>query len=101
MKKIKLTVLSFLALGTLSVFNANAQLTNGGFESYNTLPTCPTNPSTNTSITHCQTWNGLSSYFPSTCSYTDYSGSTSQVQYYNSAAGGTSGCVQISAYSGT
>lgn len=96
MKKINLFISSFFftVLGS-------AQVVNGGFESYSSLPTCPTNTASNTCITHVQTWNGLHSTYGTSCTYSDANNCSSGVEYYNSAPGGTGSCVLIGANSGT
>ena len=78
------------------------QPSNLGFESYSTLPSCPTNSASNTSITHCNNWTGASLSYPTSCIKTVASGSSSGVQYYNNAGGGgTNNCVMIGAHGGT
>lgn len=96
MKKIKLTSI-LLFVGSLGF----SQVVNGGFESYNSLPTCPTNSATNTCITKVQTWNGLRSTYGTSCTYSNFNGCSSGVEYYNNAVGGTGSCVLINANGGT
>jgi hypothetical protein len=75
----------------LSGFFANAQLSNGGFESFVTLPTCPSSYD----ITKASSWNGLrTTYSGANCnnSIVDVLGAPSNVDYFNQSAGGTSSC---------
>ncbi len=93
-KLIKLLIMKknslIFAISLCGIF-ANAQtISNGNFESYSSLPSCPSNYN----ITHANNWNGLkTSYGPNNCTtYTDVMGSTSNVSYFNQSSGGTASC---------
>lgn len=92
-----------------SQINAQNMLTNGGFESYNNLPTtCPTLPSSSAStlsdlnnwsgVTTNFYWDGIANCIAGTCSNTVV---YARSYYYNSTTGGNGGCEPITAHSGT
>lgn len=106
MKKI---VIIATALATFTGYAQN-MLTNGGFETYSTLPTtCPTLPSSSAStISYVNNWSGsVYSYkwdpnfgcpTSGTCTNTAY---YARSYYYNSTTGGNGSCQPISAHAGT
>ncbi|HXB40352.1 MAG TPA: T9SS type A sorting domain-containing protein [Bacteroidia bacterium] len=107
MKKTKLLMALLLA----SFFgNAQNMLTNGGFETYSTLPTtCPTLPSSNAStLSDVNNWSetvktyrwdpGMGCVVSGTCTNTAVYGRS---YYYNSTTGGNGSCEPIAANSGT
>ncbi len=75
----------FLLAGALSL-NAVGQISNGGFETFGTLPTCPSS----FPIANASSWNGLKTTYTSSCTYTD--AISTEPDYFNSTTGGTSSC---------
>ncbi|MCK6649060.1 MAG: T9SS type A sorting domain-containing protein [Bacteroidia bacterium] len=91
MKKLQ-TLIAF----ALTSVMANAQLSNGSFESYSSLPTCPSNYA----ITKANNWSGLKTTYNSACSsYTDVT--STEPDYFNSTSGGSSSCQTCNARTGT
>ncbi len=90
--------------------NAQNMLTNGGFETYNTLPTtCPTLPSSNAStLSDVNNWSGAVYTYKwdpnfgcptsGTCTNTAF---YARSYYFNSTTGGNGSCEPIGANSGT
>ncbi|MBL0330913.1 MAG: T9SS type A sorting domain-containing protein [Bacteroidetes bacterium] len=92
MKKFLFLIGSFIIINV-----ASGQISNGGFESYSSLPTCPSNYA----ITKATNWYGLKSSYPySNCNSTTDVTSTLP-DYFNSTAGGTSSCQVSTARTGT
>lgn len=88
----KLKTLTLTLLAGLTAGLQAQTISNGGFETFGTIPTCATPPSSY-NITHCSNWGGLKMSYNSSCSgYTDVSGSSSGVDYFNQGTGGTSAC---------
>ncbi|HXD92599.1 MAG TPA: T9SS type A sorting domain-containing protein [Bacteroidia bacterium] len=98
MKKTKLLLALCLA-GSMA--NAQELTTNGGFESYTTLPTtCPT---TN-NLTDANSWSILSQGYQNNGSGcingSGHGGVVAPVNYYNNSTGGNGSCEPISPHSG-
>ncbi len=87
---------TFLSIGLslYTILNAQSQnlVLNPGFESYSSLPTCPSNHP----ITYASNWNGLKTAYNGYIScfngIVNSSGVASNVDYFNQSAGGTSAC---------
>jgi hypothetical protein len=89
--KNKFIALAILGVITLSMSPPPPLLSNGGFESYTTIPTC-----SNLAITQALSWQGLKVEYNSTCNLISSSwansGSINDPKYYNIGSSGTASC---------
>lgn len=100
MKKTKMTI----ALALSSCLGFAQLVTNGGFESYNTLPTsCPTSISTLPDVNNWTEFVKELNYNGTNCLggyYAGYPAVYPQATYFNNATGGNGSCAPLSPHSG-